>query len=201
LWLKLAYTAFLLVLVPVYYVHYGLLHFLWFSDVALFVTLLALWRESPLLTGMMAVGVLPLELGWNLDFFIELATGWAPIGGASYMFDAALPLYLRLLSLFHVALPLIWIWLLFRIGYDGRAYKYQLLLFWTVVVATYTLTDPQDNINWVFGAAALGMDRLSQTVYLALYMALPPALLFLPLHKLYLRYFGSRAVAVGASEC
>ncbi|MFV0367317.1 MAG: hypothetical protein ACK5KM_02540, partial [Hyphomicrobiaceae bacterium] len=47
-WLKLAYTAFMAVLIPVYWYHYGPSNFLYFCDVALFVTLVGIWRESPL---------------------------------------------------------------------------------------------------------------------------------------------------------
>jgi len=42
LWLKLAYTAMVVAIVPVYYVHYGPANFLWFSDIALVVTAVAL---------------------------------------------------------------------------------------------------------------------------------------------------------------
>ena len=49
LWLKLAYTAFMAVLVPVYWHYYGPTNFLYFCDVALFLTLAGIWLESPLL--------------------------------------------------------------------------------------------------------------------------------------------------------
>jgi hypothetical protein len=47
LWLKVAYTAFVAVLVPYYWHTYGPVNFLWFCDIALLVTLAALWLESP----------------------------------------------------------------------------------------------------------------------------------------------------------
>src|SRR5262249_40872039 len=50
-------------------------NFLWFSDIALLVTMPALWLESPLLASMMAVAVTLPELAWNLDFFVRLTTG------------------------------------------------------------------------------------------------------------------------------
>lgn len=49
LWVKLAYTAFVCVLVPYYLSAYGPTNFLYFCDVALLMTLAALWLESPLL--------------------------------------------------------------------------------------------------------------------------------------------------------
>ena len=57
LWLKLAYTAFMAVLVPVYWHYYGPTNFLYFCDLALLITLVGIWIESPLLVSMCAVGI------------------------------------------------------------------------------------------------------------------------------------------------
>jgi hypothetical protein len=46
LWLKIAYTAFMAVLIPVYWAHYGPTNFLYFCDVALLLTLVGVWTES-----------------------------------------------------------------------------------------------------------------------------------------------------------
>ena len=62
LWLKLAYTAFMAVLMPVYWYYYGPTNFLYFCDVALILTLVGIWLESPLLVSMCAVGILSRRL-------------------------------------------------------------------------------------------------------------------------------------------
>ena len=62
LWLKLAYTAFMAVLVPVYWYYYGPTNFLYFCDVALFLTLAGIWLESPLLVSMCAVGIVAPQI-------------------------------------------------------------------------------------------------------------------------------------------
>src|SRR3712207_2725242 len=107
LWLKLAYTAFVIILVPIYAKKWGWGNFLWFSDIALLATVPAPWLESRLLASMTAVGVLLPELFWNLSFFVRLITGKRIGGLTDYMFDAGKPLFLRALSLFHVFLPLL----------------------------------------------------------------------------------------------
>src|SRR6516225_10055611 len=56
LWLKVAYTAFMAVLVPVYLRNYKPSNFLYFCDVALIITLVGIWIESPFLVSMCAVG-------------------------------------------------------------------------------------------------------------------------------------------------
>ena len=61
--------------------------------------------------------------------FFRLATGGPLIGLANYMFDTSIPRFTRGLSLFHVALPLLLVWMLHRLGYDRRA------LFWQTIVA------------------------------------------------------------------
>src|SRR5215510_11496420 len=80
LWFKIAYTLFVCFLVPIYWRRYGPANFLWFSDIALLVTLPALWLESPLLASMMAVAVTLPELAWNVDFFVRLTTGASFMG-------------------------------------------------------------------------------------------------------------------------
>lgn len=46
---KILYTVGVSVVVPVYWYSYGPSNFLWFSDLALLLTVAALWLESPLL--------------------------------------------------------------------------------------------------------------------------------------------------------
>ena len=151
--LKLAYTAFVCVLVPVYWVERGPANFLWASDIALLVTLVALWRESRFLSSMMAVGVLLPELGWNLDFFLRLASGTDLPGldATGYMFNPDYPRVLKALSLFHVFLPVLLLLLVFRLGYDPRALPAQVLMTWVLLPLCYGFTAPERNLNWVFG--------------------------------------------------
>jgi hypothetical protein len=59
-----------------------------------------------------------IDIAWTIDFIF----GGHIIGLAAYMCDSKLPLYLRGVSLFHIALPVS------RLGYDKRALVYQTLL-------------------------------------------------------------------------
>ena len=72
LWLKLAYTGFMAVLVPVHLRNYGPTNFLYFCDVALIITLVGIWIESPLLVSMCAVGIIASQTLWLIDFFSNL---------------------------------------------------------------------------------------------------------------------------------
>lgn len=183
LWIKIAYTLFVAVLVPVYWIYHGPANFLWGSDIALLIMVIALWRESRLLTSMMAVAVLLPELLWNLDFFTRLLAGRdvAGLGATGYMFNPAQPLWLRALSLFHVFLPLVLVFMLYRLGYDRRALPATTLLCWVVLPLTYLLTDPERNINWVFGPGE-PQTLVPPLLYLAGLMLLVPLLVYLPTH-------------------
>lgn len=184
LWIKLSYTAFLCILVPVYWKHWGPSNFLWFSDVALFGIAAALWLESPLLASMMAVGVLIPEVYWNIELLLKLLTGRKLAGLTDYMWNREKPLYLRLLSLFHVAIPLLLILMLYMWGYDPRAFYYQTVLAWIILLLSYKFSPRSENINWVFGFGKKPQTTIPSFSFLLLMLVLYPLILFLPTHFL-----------------
>jgi hypothetical protein len=159
-WLKWAYTAFMLVLVPVYWANYGPTNFVYFCDGALFLSLVAIWTENALLASMAAVGILVPQFFWCLDFGGELL-GFHMTGMTSYMFETNRSLFLRGLSLFHGWLPFLLCYLVFRLGYDRRALKVWtglacllcFVAFFLLPPAGAILADPKlpRNINYVFG--------------------------------------------------
>jgi hypothetical protein len=124
LWLKLIYTAFVAVLVPYYWVSYSPWNFLFFCDVALLIGVAVLWTEDPLLASLPTVGIVIPQFLWCLDFL----TGARITGMTSYMFDSKLPLFVRGLSSFHGWLPFLLLWVVWRLGYDRRAF-----VGWTVI--------------------------------------------------------------------
>jgi len=191
LWIKLSYTAFAVVTVAVYAVKYPLWNFLWFSDIALIATVPALWLENSLLASVMLVGVLLPELLWNGAFFVRLLTGKRLFGLTDYMFDPTKPPYLRAISLFHVFLPLLLLWMVARLGYDSGALIGQTLLAWVVLPLTYRLADPKvENVNWVFGWTAQPQKRMPPLAYLVLVMIGFPLLIYLPTHWILQWVFG-----------
>ena len=119
LWLKVSFTAFMAVLIPVYWTNYGPSNFLYFCDIALFITLYAVWKESSHAASMAAVGILLPQVFWCLDFGVQLfrmISGGAHTGMTAYMFDGTRPLFLRGLSLFHGWLPFLLVFLVSRLG-------------------------------------------------------------------------------------
>jgi hypothetical protein len=133
---------------------------------------------------MMAVGVLLPEVLWNISFFARLLVGVRVSGLADYMFDGKIPLWIRSLSLFHIPLPAVLLWMLHTLGYDSRALPAQTALAWVILPLTYAVTDPKENINWVFGPGGQPQRRLPPRLYLALVLILFPLLVYVPTHFL-----------------
>ncbi len=194
---KLAYTAFVAMLVPIYWYNYGPTNFLYFCDVALLLTVPALWLESPLLASMPAVGICLAQVLWQIDFVCGLF-GSHPLGLAAYMFNDQLPLHLRALSFFHFWLPLLLLYAVWRLGYDRRAFIGWTALTVVLLLVCYflmpkppALTNRSDdivNINYVYG---LHDDQPPQTyvpplAWLGMLLVGLPLCLFLPSHLAFL---------------
>lgn len=194
-WIKLPYTLFVGLLVPVYWLERGPANFLWASDIALLAMVPALWCEQRLVASMMAVGVLIPEIVWSVDFLVRLLTGADVVGfdATGYMFDAQLSLRFRALSLFHVLLPALLVWTVHRLGYDRRALLGQTLLAWAVLPACYAFTDPARNINWVFGFGDPPQTFLPGFWHVAFLMVTVPVLVYWPTHAALNHFWGARA--------
>jgi hypothetical protein len=156
--LKLAFTAYMAVLVPVYWHYYGATNFLYFCDIAMLLTLFAIWPENALIVSMCAVGILIPQAVWVIDFLAN-AAGFSLTGMTDYMFVAEHSLFLRLLSLFHGWLPFLLIYLVWKLGYDRRALISWTGLAWALLLICFFLMPPPSpdagltpvNINYVWG--------------------------------------------------
>jgi hypothetical protein len=161
IWVKVAYSIFVAVLVPCYWMTYSPWNFLYFCDIALLVTAVAIWVESPLLVSMQAVAIMLPQMLWMVDFLCQLVAGVQITGMTAYMFDSNIPLFLRALSLFHGWLPFFLLWLLSRLGYDRRAFGIQSVVAIAVLLASYIFAPAPPpsashpnwavNINYVYG--------------------------------------------------
>jgi hypothetical protein len=192
LWLKLVYTAFVMVLVPVYWANYGPTNFLYFCDVSLLITLVAVWIESPLLVSMCAVGILVPQALWVVDFLSNLV-GLPLTGMTDYMFAADHSLFLRGLSLFHGWLPLLLVYLVWRLGYDRRALPAWTIVAWALVLICFFFMPPPRpdpglipvNINYVWGMSdTVAQHWVPPGVWVVGMLIGMPVLLFAPVHFL-----------------
>lgn len=199
-WIKCLYTAFVGVVVPLYWTTYGPWNFLYFCDVALLVTAAALWIESPLLISTQAVAIVAPQLLWVLDLGFRVVGGVEITGVTDYMLNQSIPLYLRALSLFHGWLPFFLLWLLRRLGYDRRAFIIQSLAAIAILWVSYhygpapppSASDPNRavNINYVYGFTDARVQTLiPPSLWLIGLMALNVVAFYLPSHLVFRRVF------------
>ena len=145
-WLAIGWLA---LWIPAYWRTWGPANFLQLCDIAMILTCVGIWSGSALLLSSQAVSSLLVDLVWLVDAGGRLVFGRHVIGGTEYLFDAQYPLWVRLLSLFHVVLPVLLLWSLRRVGYDGRGVVLQCAIALAAFGAA-RFTDPAKNINFAF---------------------------------------------------
>ncbi len=190
LWLKLGWSLWVLVWVPVYWHQYGLQNFLYFCDLGNLLIAAALWLESPLLFSWQACGLLLFQTLYTMDLIGAVVSGRHIVGGTEYMFDPHVPLLVRLLSLFHIVVPPLLLWAIWRLGYDGRGWKYQTVTAWVVVPISY-FWRPQYDVNWARGPFFREQHFIPGIAYLAVYLVIVPVVVYWPTH-LVLRWWVGR---------
>ena len=206
-WVKLAYTLFMAILLPIYLKRYGPTNFLYFCDVAAILTMAAIWLESPKILSACLVGILLPQMLWVVDFFVELGVylgiwNFHLTGMTEYMFRP--PWLLRFLSFFHFWLPFLLLYLVWRVGYDKRGMAIWIVMAWILLTVCYVFMpapspcfdpvtkqqlrnpDMPANINYVYGLTG---EEKAQTAmhpdnYFVLYLVLLAICVYLPTHFL-----------------
>ncbi len=178
--------------VPVYLAGYGLQNFLWLSSITLILGFLATILESRFLASMAAVGGLAFELLWAVDFLFTVSSKLT--GFTIYVFDPYLSIWLKVLALYHLALPPLLIWLFLRLGYDTRAWIVQMFFSLILMLATWFFTHPSLNINFVFSYLKFEQLRLGALPFLTLlYFA---AVLIMSGTHLFLKFLNKRSLSL-----
>jgi hypothetical protein len=195
---KVAYSAFMAILIPYYYHAYGPSNFLWFCDVALIVTLIGVWKESKFLISTQAVAIVFPQFLWCLDFFFNMAFHRPMIGLATYMFDSEISLFVRGLSLFHGWLPFLLLWLVSRMGYDRNAWKAQIGICWTVLLTAFLVLPGPDtlagNVDKVFGWGETAQTVMHPVAWLGIVLLAYPLLVYIPSHLVFRKLFTNEEV-------
>ena len=189
---KLAFSVWMLAWVPLYWIENGWTNFLWICDFANFVILVALWRESALLASSQLAGVLFIQILWAVDYFGRLLAGVHPIGGTEYMFDPALPLWLRALSLFHLwSVPLL-IWMVRRLGHDRRGWILETGIAAVIFPAGLLLGSREQNLNWMWAPFGVEQSWLPPLVFALASIPVVALVLFLPADLVVRRFLARR---------
>jgi hypothetical protein len=84
--------------------------------------------------------------------------------------------------------------MLYKFGYDPRAYPAQLILTVLVLAFCYLFTDPEKNINWVYGPGEKPQRKISQRLYFAILVPVITLGVVTPMHFLLSWLFGPSGI-------
>lgn len=94
-WVALLWLA---LWIPTYWRTWGISNFVQLCDLAVLLTCIGIWSDSPVLISSQAVSSILVDLAWALDAAWRILFGHHLIGGTEYMFNGQYPLWVRLLS-------------------------------------------------------------------------------------------------------
>jgi hypothetical protein len=178
----------MLVWLPAYLRVWGWANLLHLCDIAVILGCAGLWWGSSLLISSQAVSSLAAGVLWALDVGWHLATGRFLVGGTDYMWDARYPIWVRLLSSFHIGLPVAMLWALRKVGYDRRALALQAAIAAGLFLAGRFLP-PDLNLNYAFRDPLLHRSWGPAPVHLSVIFFGTLGLLYGPTHLLLARLF------------
>jgi hypothetical protein len=179
---------------PAYFRYWGWANLLHLCDVAVILSFIGIWWANPLLLSSQAVSSLAPGLFWILDVGWRLATGRFLIGGTDYMWDARYPLWVRLLSSFHVGLPLVLVWTLRRVGYDRRALALQATIAAVLLIVSRFLS-AEINMNYAYRDPVFHRAWGSAATHFAVIFSSLVSLIYWPTHLLLSLFFRSTVAA------
>jgi hypothetical protein len=195
--LRLAAAIWLVLFIAVYGWAYGAANFIRLCDVAVILTCLGILSGSAVLVSSQAVSSLVVDLAWDLDLLWHLLFGRKLIGGTEYMWDGHYPLWVRLMSLFHVAWPPLLITVLRRLGYDPRGFLLQCGIAAVVLVASRFVL-PGENLNFAHRDPFFHRAWGPAPVQLALTFAVLVGAVYWPTHRLLSRLLGARSLSAAS---
>jgi hypothetical protein len=153
-----------------------------------------------MLASMAAVGICAVQVLWQVDFLAELS-GLKMTGLTSYMFDEQIPLFARFLSFFHFWLPILIIYLIWKLGYDRRGLAGWTIIAWLAMAVSYLfLPGPGDslaftnqpcNVNYVYGLGTEAQTMMPEITWLGTIMLGLPTIIYVPSHFIFRKMFAA----------
>lgn len=150
-----------------YATFYPLTNFLWTCNVAFILAVIGICverRGTLLVSTALCIAAIP-DILWAIDASSRALFGRHLFGGTEYLFDANIPLRVRLASFEHLLVPIVLVWTLHRRGYDRRAWQLAAIIVPTVYYVTYWVAPPALHTNWVWGVFAKQQPWMPAIVY------------------------------------
>jgi hypothetical protein len=187
-WLRWAALAWMLIWFPVYWHTWGPSNFLQMCDIAVILTCVGIWTNSRLLISSQAVSALLVDAAWALDAGWRLFTHHHLLGGTEYLFETSEPLWIRMLSLYHLVLPGLLLWLVYRLGYDRRGWAVQSAIALPVFIAS-RFTILQKNMNFAFADPFFRRQWGPAPLHVVVIWLFMVIVVYLPTHLFLMRIF------------
>jgi len=185
-WIRWLALIFLALWLTIYLNYWGPTTFLFLCDIAVILTCIGIFTGNALLLSSQALSSLVVDTMWLLDIATKLLFNRHIVGGTDYFFDPNYPLWVRLISLFHVAMPFILIAAVRRTGYDRRALKLQFAIAAAAMIAS-RFADPYKNINFVFADPFLHKQWGPVPIHVAAMLLGLTIVIYIPTHAVLTR--------------
>lgn len=189
-WVRWACVVWLAAWFAIYWHFWGLQNFLHVCDLAIILSCLAIWRNNSLLLASQAVSTILSDFLWDLDVSWNFFGGHHLFGGTEYMWDTHYALWVRLISLYHFAWPLLLIWAVKRAGYDRRGLALQAGIGAAAIIGG-RLCDPALNLNFAFSDPVFHRQIGPVPVHLLVIWAVLVGVVYVPTHLILRRLFPS----------
>lgn len=189
-WVRWTALLWLAVWLTIYLKFWGASTFLFLCDIAVILTCIGLFTGSALLISSQTVSSIVIDTAWLLDIATKLIFNRHLIGGTDYFFDPNYPLWVRLMSCFHVVLPFVLIAALRRTGYDRRALKLQIAIA-AVAIIPSRFASAARNINFAHADPFLHRQLGPAPVHVAAVLVGLTVLIYIPTHIALARLFPS----------
>ena len=167
---------------------WGWQNMLHLCDVSVVVACLGLWFRNSLLVSSQALLSPLVGILWTLDVCWRIVTGHHFLGGTEYMWDTHYALWIRLLSFFHIVLPVVLLWALQILGYDRRALALQTAITGLLLIFSRFLS-PDLNMNYAFQDPLLHRAWGAAPSHLLVILAGCIVIFYCPTHLVFLRVF------------
>jgi len=177
-WLALGWLA---IWIPAYWHAWGGQNFFHLCDIAVILSCLGIIFQNRLLISSQALATVVPGIVWSADAGWRLVVHHHLIGGTEYLWDATQPLWIRLLSLFHVALPILLVALCARIGYDRRALALQSAITLGLLVISRWM-GAAANLNYTYIDPILHRALGPAPIHVAIIFVGTVVLFYLPAH-------------------
>jgi len=181
-------TFWMVLWLPAYSRVWGWANLLHLCDVAIFLSFAGVWFANPLLLSSQAVNSVAAGVLWVADVGWRVITGHFLVGGTEYMWDSRYPLWVRLLSIFHIGLPMVLLWTLRKVGYDKRALGFQGAIA-AVLLFVSRFLPASLNMNYAFSDPVFHRTWGPAPAHLGLIFVVLVAVIYWPTHLLLARLF------------